>query len=124
MFKDQLTDHRKQFTKFWKTEFSKGITFPAIGEVFDYYVAINDETGEPRWQTWDDRLTPYVHDDEALPSQVHVETIETYRLHYMLERLVKMAILFSSVDQRALVRRASLRAWSGHSMTKSMVAPV
>lgn len=89
MFKDQLTDHRKQFTKFWKTEFSKGITFPAIGEVFDYYVAINDETGEPRWQTWDDKLTPYVHDDEALPSQVHVETIETYRLHYMLERLVK-----------------------------------
>ncbi|TNJ30315.1 Outer-arm dynein beta, partial [Giardia muris] len=89
MFKDQLVDHRRQFSKFWRSEFSKGLVFPTTGEVFDYYVAVNDETGEPRWQTWDDRLTPYVHDPELLASQVHVETTETYRLHYMLERLVK-----------------------------------
>ena len=66
LYKDQLNnDYRKNFSKFWRPAFPKGVIFPAAGDIFDYFVDINQETGQPDWRLWADMVAPYDHDPEV-----------------------------------------------------------
>ena len=90
--KDNGIDHKMNFSKNWKLEFAKGITFPTTQDdqttVFDYYVEL-DESGAPSWALWADKVKPYEHNPDLSVKQIHVETVDTYRLHYLIQNLIK-----------------------------------
>ena len=89
--KDNGIDHKLGFSKDWKLEFCKGITFPQSVDdkltVFDYYVEI-EESGQPSWNLWVNKVKPYQHDQDLPVKQIHVETVDSYRLHYLMQNLV------------------------------------
>jgi len=83
-------DHKANFAKNWKLQYTKGITFPTKDDttsVFDYYVEL-DESGQPSWALWVDKVRPYIHDPDLSVKQIHVETVDSYRLHYLMEKLI------------------------------------
>lgn len=90
--KDNGIDHKMNFSKNWKLEFAKGITFPTTPDdqttVFDYYVEL-DESGAPSWALWLDKVKPYEHNPDLSVKSIHVETVDTYRLHYLIHNLIK-----------------------------------
>ena len=92
--KDNGIDHKTAFSKNWKLEFSKGVVFPTTAGadieygVFDYYVDV-DEYGTPSWALWLNQVTSYKHDPDLGVKNTHVETVETFRLHYMINHLVR-----------------------------------
>ncbi|CAL6039825.1 Outer-arm_dynein beta [Hexamita inflata] len=90
--KDNGVDHKLNFSKAWKLEFSKGITFPQTTDdqisVFDYQAEL-EETGQPYWSLWIDKLHPYQHDPDISVKQTHVETVDSFRLHYLMQNLIQ-----------------------------------
>lgn len=64
LFKDQMTDHRLEFHKWWINEF-KTVKFPSTGTVFDFFWSLQTRKFEP----WNSLLEPYVRDPDQ-PLQV------------------------------------------------------
>lgn len=64
LFKDQMSDHRQEFHKWWVNEF-KAVKFPPNGTIFDYYWSLTSRKFEP----WSSLLKPYER-DENQPLQV------------------------------------------------------
>lgn len=92
LVKDNGIDYKLQFSKNWKLEYAKGITFPQTTDdkitVFDYCVDF-DETGMPFWGLWADKVQPYQHDPEAAVKNIYVETVDSYRLHNITQMLIQ-----------------------------------
>lgn len=64
LFKDQMTDHRVEFHRWWVNEF-KTVKFPSAGTIFDYYWSLTSRKFLP----WSSLLKPY-HLDPEQPLQV------------------------------------------------------
>lgn len=70
LFEDQLIDWRKEFSKFWTSEF-KNIKFPLNDSIFNYF--IDDET--KKFKKWEE-LVPHYTVDPDIPLQVnHLLTV-------------------------------------------------
>lgn len=104
LFKDQLKDHRGEFSSWWTSEF-KTIKLPAAGQVFDYYIDPVTKKFEP-WQN----LVPSFELDMDLPLQATlVHTPETTRIKYFLDSFVRnskpiMLVGFAGVGKTVLVQ--------------------
>ena len=82
---DKATDHRKQFSDWWRSEWSKSpVKFPDEGLVFDYTF-----DGERRKMAhWRERIPSYSHIRELPISSVVVPTMDTTRLSFLIELLM------------------------------------
>ncbi|XP_056673432.1 dynein axonemal heavy chain 9 isoform X2 [Monodelphis domestica] len=84
LIQDQLVDYRAEFSKWWITEF-KTIKFPSQGTIFDFYIEPETKKFEP-WS----KLIPKFEFDPDLPLQTClVHTVETIRVCYFMEQLLK-----------------------------------
>ncbi|XP_060520898.1 dynein beta chain, ciliary-like [Cylas formicarius] len=87
MFQDQIIDWRNEFSKWFINEF-KSIKFPVGGNVFQYY--IDSET--KKFLPWTD-LVPHFELDPDIPLQATlVNTAETSRIRFFVDRLVAMKV--------------------------------
>eukprot|EP00041_Stephanoeca_diplocostata_P039521 m.1633795 g.1633795 ORF g.1633795 m.1633795 type:complete len:4492 (+) comp25411_c0_seq1:204-13679(+) len=84
LFKDQLTDWREEFSKWWVTEF-KTIKFPSHGTVFDYYI----NTADKKWSSWADKVQKFEFDPEVPVSAAVVQTSETARLRFWMDLMLE-----------------------------------
>ncbi|KAG9396803.1 Dynein heavy chain and region D6 of dynein motor [Carpediemonas membranifera] len=84
LFKDQITDHREVFSKWWRVEFKGSAALPAQGSVFDYCLKMIN--GAVEWVPWDS--PDYEHNAEQPVSQIMVHTSESQRLVYWMDRLM------------------------------------
>ncbi|CAH8640372.1 unnamed protein product [Heterobilharzia americana] len=84
LFRDQLVDHRVEFSKWWVTEF-KTVKFPTNGVIFDYFIDPVSKKFEP----WSKRLPVFELDPELPLQAMLVPTTETVRLRYFLDLLLQ-----------------------------------
>ncbi|KAM3184981.1 hypothetical protein ACTXT7_007293 [Hymenolepis weldensis] len=84
LFKDQITDHRMEFHKWWINDF-KAVKFPSKGTIFDYYWSLTSRKFEP----WSSLLKPYSMSSEQPLQNCLVPTTETIRVQYFLEQLIQ-----------------------------------
>jgi dynein heavy chain, axonemal len=83
MLVDKVSDYRTQFSKWWISEW-KNVQFPEKGLVFDYYVDEQQCLMVP----WDDKVQKFQYYPGAF-SNIFVPTVETTRLTYFLDSLVR-----------------------------------
>ncbi|CAF0866110.1 unnamed protein product, partial [Didymodactylos carnosus] len=87
LFQDQLIDYRIEFSKWFIHEF-KTIKFPTQGNIFDYSI----EPQSKKLESWS-KSVEEVSFDVDLPVQSQlVPTIETTRLSFWLEALIKKGV--------------------------------
>lgn len=67
MFKDQLIDWRKEFSKWWQIEF-KTVKFPSGGTVFSYFI----EPQTKKLVPWTEKVVSFELDSD-IPLQVFSE---------------------------------------------------
>jgi len=137
LFKDQLADYREEFSKWWVVEF-KTVKFPSTGTVFDYY--INDEK---KFTPWTQLVPAFSYDSETPISAVLVPTVETVRLHFWMDMLIrnnvpvllvgspgtgKTAVILNKLaqlDEDWLVAKTSFNHYSiHHTMQAVLEAPL
>jgi ABC-type dipeptide/oligopeptide/nickel transport system ATPase component len=83
---DKQCDHRKEFSDWWKRVFTT-IKFPKEGTVFDYY----PDTSSGRMVPWKGVVPDYEPPNDAyLVSKVFVPTVETVRLSFVTDLLVRL----------------------------------
>ncbi|XP_025160705.1 dynein beta chain, ciliary-like [Harpegnathos saltator] len=87
MFRDQLTDWRNEFSKWWQNEF-KTVKFPAGGNVFNYFI----EPETKKLVPWTDKVPSFQLDSDIPLQSALVPTGETTRLRFFLDLLLKKRV--------------------------------
>ncbi|KAL1498812.1 hypothetical protein AB1Y20_014117 [Prymnesium parvum] len=83
---DRATDYRRQFSEWWRAEFYKTpVKFLDGGLVFDQY--FNLETH--KMAHWRERVSSYTHIKELPVSAIVVPTMDTTRLTYFIDSLMR-----------------------------------
>ena len=89
---DKGADFRKQFDAYWRNDYAKAsLKFPEEGTVFDYFIDPSTKKGEPkRCAHWRDIIPAYKHDRAALYQTILVPTMDTTRIGYIANMMLKL----------------------------------
>jgi dynein heavy chain len=94
-FVDKQVDHRKKFCAYIRDEF-KTIRFPDGEDIFEYCVdetkfplVMKEEILSSPFQSWTERVEKYSHSHSSVFGNIYVATMETQRLSYLLDILIK-----------------------------------
>merc|ERR1711865_583819 len=89
---DKGADFRKQFDAYWRNDYAKAaLKFPEDGTVFDYFIDPSTKKGEPkRCAHWRDIIPAYKHDRAALYQTILVPTMDTTRIGYIANMMLKL----------------------------------
>jgi dynein heavy chain len=89
---DKGADFRKQFDAYWRNDYAKAaLKFPEDGSVFDYFIDPSTKKGEPkRCAHWRDIIPSYKHDRAALYQTILVPTMDTTRIGYIANMMLRL----------------------------------
>ena len=82
---DRHNDHRTMFDKWYRAEFAEPVKFPDDATIFDFWV----DQEMVRLSHWSQKTSPYVHQSGIVFGNIFVPTIETERLFFLLELLIR-----------------------------------
>ena len=89
---DKGADFRKALDGYWRTEFGKlSMRFPDEGSIFDYFIDPTTKKNEPKRCThWREIVPGYTHDRAESYSRIFVPTLDTTRLLWFSNNMLKL----------------------------------